>query len=457
MTIIDGLIILFGIIAAYFIIVFTLKFKGYFEKLNISFYGPALLIRTTRGKGLLKKLAKRKKFWKNYANLGIIIIIIIMIVMVSLFVWQAWSYTILTPEQQADFKEQMPGIEAALILPGINPILPFEYIFFVIVALAIGIVIHEFSHGILTIITKVKVKSLGLLYFIIPIGAFVEPDEEKLKKVSELKRMRVFAAGPTSNIIAAMILLLVFSFVLAPAIQPIEGAMLISTEQGSALEEKLQPGMVITSINDTDIKSTDALFEEIINIPPNQEVNLTYYYDGEYNYDTVELLSISEVTKNESHRNISYFNAVFLRDEFKNDMYNIVKNPLHDFPKGALLLYSLPFIGYLSGYNPIADPFTGGVEITGPLGALPPEVYWFLITLFFWVFWLNLLLGVFNALPIIPFDGGFILKDFLKLITKKFRSGISDEKAEKIVGNITLIITFIVLILVFFPFIVKYI
>ena len=139
-----------------------------------------------------------------------------MVIMVAILVWQAWVVMGFTPEQ----KEAMPGPEIALVLPGINPILPLEYIGYILLALVVAIIVHEFSHGILTLAGDLKVKSLGLLYLIIPIGAFCEPDEEELKKTKTAKRMRVFSAGPLGNFVVVLISICLFSFVLMSAVQP---------------------------------------------------------------------------------------------------------------------------------------------------------------------------------------------------------------------------------------------
>ena len=52
-------------------------------------------------------------------------------------------------------------------LPGLNPVIPLWY---GILALVIAMVVHEFSHGILSRVANVKVKALGLLMFFFPVG-----------------------------------------------------------------------------------------------------------------------------------------------------------------------------------------------------------------------------------------------------------------------------------------------
>ncbi|MBI5046314.1 hypothetical protein HZC07_01120, partial [Candidatus Micrarchaeota archaeon] len=78
-----------------------------------------------------------------------------------------------------------PG--GSFLLPGIN--LPF---FEGVIALAIVMIVHEVSHAILGRIAKVPILSSGIVLFgILPIGAFVEPDEKKLNEVDPKRQTRV--------------------------------------------------------------------------------------------------------------------------------------------------------------------------------------------------------------------------------------------------------------------------
>ena len=217
MSLIENLLVFFFIVFFYILIVFILHRKGVLNRYGISFYGPALLLRTKKGRGFLKKIAKRKRFWKSFGNFGIVFCFIMMVLIVALLIFNAWTVLGFTPEQI----ESLPGIEFGLVLPGINPILPLEYVVYIVLALIIAVISHEFSHGILTFASKLKVKSLGVLYLIIPLGAFCEPDEEQLRKTKVSNRMRVFAAGPTANFAVVLITLLLFSFVL-----PLESLLL---------------------------------------------------------------------------------------------------------------------------------------------------------------------------------------------------------------------------------------
>jgi len=170
----------------------------------------------------------------------------------------------------------------------------------------------------------------------------------------------------------------------------------------------------------------------------------------------VNLTSWFNYTQNESHKNLSFLGVGF--NTVKGDYVSSLKNPLmYNFPNGFLNVYILPIAGFYTGYNPLNSPFTDNFEITGPLGVLPDEVFWVIVNALYWIFWLNLLVGMFNVLPIIPFDGGFLYMDGLGSLVKRIKKDISDEKRDFIVKNITLVTSLTILFLVIFPFFFKYI
>ena len=42
---------------------------------------------------------------------------------------------------------------------------------------------------------------------------------------------------------------------------------------------------------------------------------------------------------------------------------------------------------------------------------VPFEGYWGIVHLLFWCGWININVGIFNAIPMIPLDGGYIFKE----------------------------------------------
>ena len=43
---------------------------------------------------------------------------------------------------------------------------------------------------------------------------------------------------------------------------------------------------------------------------------------------------------------------------------------------------------------------------------MDPGSFWILANILYWLAWMNLLLGMSNALPLFPLDGGLLFRDF---------------------------------------------
>ena len=460
MTLIEGLLVFFTIVLIYILIIYILYKKEVLKKYNLSLYGPALLLRTKKGIGFLKKVASKKRFWKKYGNFGIAFCFITMIIMVIVLIWQAWAVIGFTPAQ----KQAMPGFEIALILPGINPILPLEFIGYLLVALIVAIIAHEFSHGILTFVGNLKVKSLGILYLIVPIGAFCEPDEEELKKAETGKRMRVYAAGPLSNFVVALVAILLFSFVLMSAVQPsAEGIGVLEVYKNSPADEiGIKTGSIITEVNGTDFSKFETFEQRYIkyieimnNTQANETISISFIYNHIFYNKTINLTDRYNYFPVESNKGKG-FTGVYSLIGVKENL-NILKNPITErFPYGFLFFYVIPLTGYFEGYNPIVSPFTESYVITGPLGVFPPIIFWMTVNTLYWIFWLNLAVGLFNVLPMVPLDGGFLFNDALRSLIKRIKKDAPEELRNKIVKNISFALSLIILIAIIFPFLIKY-
>ncbi|MEM4166192.1 MAG: site-2 protease family protein [Candidatus Bilamarchaeaceae archaeon] len=93
-----------------------------------------------------------------------------------------------------------------LLLPGIN--LPLVE---GILALAVVLLVHEGAHAVLSRIASIPLLSSGIVLFgIIPIGAFIEPDEKRLAKSPAQRQTRILVAGSTANFITSIIFFFMF-------------------------------------------------------------------------------------------------------------------------------------------------------------------------------------------------------------------------------------------------------
>lgn len=465
------------IFAFWIIILYIAKIKG--KKYGFDLAGPLLMWKTEKGKKLIEKISE-KKIWKGYGNFSIIICIIAMIFTTYLILWNV-IIALKIPPQDA------PSPRLILGIPGINPIIPIGY---GILALAVAIFIHEFSHGILAKFGKIKINYLGLLFLIVPVGAFVEPDEEKLKKVSIIKRSRVFASGPASNIILAIICILLLSFVFSPFITPktegviitqnaygidkwsviteIEGikvddkkkfidisenftagrfynitvfeknnfyekrffygVVVLKIVEDSPAENKLYEGCIIYRINNNSIGNREDFFNFMNSTYAGEEVKIYFYYNNSKLNASVLLADKYRFIKNEENKGKGFLGveAYGIDDLLINDEY--IKKIFNPL-EIELNMHSIrnKFLSF------IALPFTG---LSPPPREIievynPSEFFWILYNIIYWIFWLNFAVGTFNALPSMPLDGGYIFRDGLNYILSKFRS-LDKKKAEKI-------------------------
>ncbi len=109
------------------------------------------------------------------------------------------------------------GSGIASQVPGVAPIIPGIDIPLVagIIALAVLLIVHEFSHGVLARMAKVRLKSIGVLMFgFIPVGGYVEPDEKMVDKLDKEKQTKIFSAGISANFIAMLIFFALMMFVI---------------------------------------------------------------------------------------------------------------------------------------------------------------------------------------------------------------------------------------------------
>jgi membrane-associated protease RseP (regulator of RpoE activity) len=221
---------------------------------SVKVQGPILTLHTGRGRVLLDKLSKPRRFWRGWANLGVGIALV---VMVSSFLFLLFSaISVLQDPPQVTAVNRPRNV---LVIPGVNDFLPLSVAPEIVTGLVIGLVVHEGGHGLLCRVEDIDIDSLGLAFLaFIPIGAFVEPDEESQKQVSRGGRTRMFAAGVTNNFAVTIV---AFALLFGPVIGSIGvapgaavgGALPNSTADNAGIEA----GDRIRSVNGTHVSNTN--------------------------------------------------------------------------------------------------------------------------------------------------------------------------------------------------------
>jgi membrane-associated protease RseP (regulator of RpoE activity) len=509
----NGYLIALVVFVAWIALVYALQKQKWFAKHNMSLLGPAVMWRTRRGRELVDRLASHKRFWSVYGKITLWICAGAMATIMILLLWEATLVSRIT---------KAPSPELILGIPGINPIIPVGY---GILALVVGIAVHEIAHGIMTRNGDMKVLSLGLLFLVFPIGAFVEPDEKQLQVTTRAKRSKVFAAGPATNIIVALIILVIFSGLMMSSLKPVhEGALatgiveespialagvrpnslivsvggtpitsateleerasrpgnpvtveyyykgeLMSAEsvvdgivvayvaEGFAASDSgIRAGMVLVSLNDTPMANLDVLTETMAQARAGQEVNVTVMSlnvtsDSFEVNGTITVITLSNKwdyydrydpgNNKDSYRGVAYLGGGFLQLGVDSSNVTVYSNALahpfkgdktfDDYSRSWLRLIALPFMDLAPVRSPVTDLYNPG----GSMAWMPDTAFWLIANSLYWIFWINLMVGLTNVLPMIPLDGGYIFRDAFDYILTKLAKRAPRAKIEAWAGN----------------------
>ena len=261
-------------LVVFFIIwILSLSLKNKLTNHGFEIEFPVIMWKTKKLRGLISKISNiSPKFWKWYMNIGIIISFIAMLVIIWLLI-SAISTAFETPSVSLI----IPGVE----IPGSTIFIPFVS---GIIALATCLIVHEFSHGVISISEKISIKSIGLLLFAIIPGAFVEPDEDELKKSSKLSQLRVYAAGSIANITLALVAILILSMAseAIPHYFDENGIKISRVLEDSPASGVLKEGMVIKSLDNKSIVDSKSYVDAINQLKPNDTLSIVTN-QGEFN------------------------------------------------------------------------------------------------------------------------------------------------------------------------------
>lgn len=277
------------------------------------------------------------------------------------------------------------------------PIVPWLLSIFVI------LVAHEFSHAIVARREGIRVKSMGYGFFtILPLG-FAEPDEKQIERAKSLKKMRIFAAGSWSNVVSAILILLLAIplaavFGLIQASSSFEAGVGYDRVDSNLTAAILPPEGVITEINGFQIHNYTEYQRAMARILPGAPVKVTI------NSTAYNLFSQAD-SENQSRAVLGFLSK---------DMY--IKMELKPEKKGTITEYSLLA---MASANTIVS----------------------------YIIMLSVGIALANLLPIKPLDGGLMIGEAMLAVSKR--------RGRKIAGAISKIALLLLLYTLFGPLILK--
>ncbi len=453
---------------------------------HFSTLGPALMIKSTKNAGILDSIAKRLPA-KFIGKISTILVVFGGLLAFGMLLYEAILLTIIHIPTSA-----APPLNEYLALPLINPFIPLGY---GTASLVFAVVIHEMFHGIVARKQGIKVNSVGGLFFIIPIGAFVEPDEKEIMAADPVVRRRIVAAGPGINLIIAAICIALLVFVMMPVSAPLHNGVYVEdsttlysghaipkgmeiTSYGNLTGKQLNnmettsmitPGManvtlfngktesiqsvptgvaimdlisgcpaesahvpadsIIYNISDAAgshvIYNINTLGNVLDNIKPGTQINMTVItFKGGETFKTYSMQTVSTYSYYAKH------DPTANRASYKDESFIGVQISYSGIGYASIdSMHSLVFGSQITGpgfYETLGLPLLGLSPIPGSLAHLfstPFNSYIFfgIANTLYWIFWIDFLLGIMNALPLSILDGGQFFKDTLNIASRKER------------------------------------
>ena len=392
---------------------------------------PLILIHTPFGLKFFDNIA-RTRAAKLYAKFNTYLMPLI--TAMALFLILGAIITLFTSEIVREGARGI-GPQSNLLIPGLNPYLPIAEGW---IALVLTIIVHEAGHGIVARVHGVKVESTGIVLFLgLPIGAFVNIERDELDKISIKQKSSIMTAGPMSNIILAgvslfLMFLITSSLTTTQPVNPnIFGVSVTSISQNSLAESLgLTKGSTIQQIQNNEIKTPSDLNE---NLGSNLGKTVSITWLNEVGEKVVKQTTLPK--EREAGKGILGVTITEVSDPKKVlDNYNslFVSNPL------ALLAPPTMAQGFIPFSVMMQEKYSS--PLFGSFFSIPAN-------LFFWLWFINFNVAIFNALPIGPLDGGQL---YNTIINKK------TEKRKDILRHASKILTYGMIVIVALAFVVPW-
>jgi len=518
---VSGTTIALTLFMLWWILILSLDRRGILEKYNMQAYGPILMIKTRKGLTFLDDASRFRTFWWSFGTVGIGFMLCGMVVIFGLILFSDIFLLTSMPEPTVVNEPRN-----WLLIPGVNEFIPaWGWL-----GLFVTLIVHELAHGILARREGIKVKSMGLLLALIPIGAFAEPDEEELfgskdgekpSIISSEAKNRILAAGVMSNFVVAAIAFALFFGPVLSVFEPVGNDVVITEVLDPFKESGIEEEMVVTGINDVPVGSLDDIGYE------GGTMTVEVLDRGivrEFTFTNIEGILIRDVLEEypasiagiESGSSIIKINGAVIHDagDFYDFMLDtkpdesvsvttiddggreevfeieLIQYPYSDEEeKGfiGVVVYNAPFgmVGefpartYLSNLKELPKSFIGWILLMalpvipaaqggfGGFGDWLMQFYtptiggvwaFYMANALFWIGWINFYAGLFNCLPAVPLDGGYVFRELVNKLTGIFTS--NPDRQKKITDTLTLgfalfILTSIIFMLVG-PYLVEY-
>lgn len=397
------------------------------SKIKFDLHLPLILIHTPYGLKFFDKVSKSKAA-KIYARFNTYLMPAITVMALFLIIG---SIAAIFSSELVREGARGVGPQSNLLIPGLNPYLPIVEGW---IALVITIIVHEAGHGIVARVYGVKVESTGIVLFLgIPIGAFVNIEREELNRISIKQKSSILTAGPMTNIILAgislfFIFLITSTLIVTSPIDPTITGLIITSVNSNSLAESvgLTQGTIIQKVNDNTIQTPSELNTNLNDNLGNTIVLSIVTEDGERMVKQATLPIEREPGKGILGVTISPIsNPQEVLDRYNSMFYT---SPLGLLAPPTFVQGMVPYSNFM------ADKYTS--PIFGEYYTIPAN-------LFFWLWFINFNVAIFNALPIGPLDGGQLYNSLIDKRTQN-KKGIIKHSSKILTYSMVVVVILVI-------------
>lgn len=423
-----ALLIIFLVVAGFFL---------YKNKSNLKKEGWFLLYKTSWGVKLIDRIGKKyQKTLKIASYISIICGVILMVLVFVTMIQTVYLYLTTAVAETIRAPPVMPLIPYFPQIFNLQSIFPPFYFIYFIIAILIVATTHEFFHGIFAARYKVKIKSTGfafLRYFPAFFGAFVEQDENQMKKKNKFEQMSILSAGVFANVLMVLVFLVIFIIFLKVAFVSsgvsFDGYAYnfvdvtnITEVNGVGIGNFSMAGLGLL-MNEKGFNQVKANGDYLLSKSDFEKQNLTIssygkvlmYYDAPaieknlssviYSINGVEINSREKISEELSK--YSPGETVMITTMIGNKIYNENEIVLGKNPSTGKAWLGIGFIERETrGVKGIISKGFGFFKKPNVVYSPRNSVVVFIYDLLWWIILINLAVALFNMLPLGMLDGG---------------------------------------------------
>jgi membrane-associated protease RseP (regulator of RpoE activity) len=247
----------------------------------------------------------------------------------------------------------------------------------------------------------------------------------------------MFGAGITNNLVvgfSGFVLLILLIGIAVPITAPVIHGIY---KDYPAYQAGVPQGSVVKAVNGYPVNTRDDVATALNNTKPGDELVLQVEKDAAKSDYTLTLTTWpEEANRTSGFMGVQYYDGASI----KQAIGTMVS------PFGVLQFLIIPFDTSANAQFLRILAFDSPDE---QYYQVPFDGYWGIVHLLFWCGWININVGIFNAIPMIPLDGGYILKEGVDRILD--RRGLL-KWAPHVVSTISYVMLVMLMSLILLPY-----